>query len=172
MREAIINETEKLKGLKLRDVTRAANLISLGLGETISITRGGLTEESPEFALHIQCTWRLSNDSKIVVASQDLFVPRADWQEEDEDFEWHVPGNNRFDERITEFLKAVDGNLVIEEVQVDCLGGLKIWMSNSFVLEVFPDSSDESEDWEFWRFFNRRKNSPHFVVSGKGVEYV
>ncbi len=167
MREAIINEREKLKGLKLRDVTRAANLVSFGLGETISITRGGLTEESPEFALHIQCTWRLSHDSKIVVASQDLFVPRADWTEQDEDFEWHVPGNNRFDERITEFLKAVDG-----KVQVDGLGGLKIWMSNSFVLEVFPDSSDESEDWEFWRFFNRRKNSPHFVVSGKVVEYV
>ena len=172
MREAIIKETDKLKGLKLRDVTRAANLISLGLGETISITRRGNTEESPEFALHIQCAWRLSTDSKIVVASQDLFVPRSDWTEEDEDFEWDIPGNNRFDERIKDFLKTADGNLVIIEVQVDSLGGLKILMSDSFVLEVFPDSSYESEDWEFWRFFNRRQNSPHFVVSGNGIEYV
>ncbi|PSL40914.1 hypothetical protein B0H99_10346 [Planomicrobium soli] len=169
MKEVIIKETDKLKGLKLRTAGRAANLFWLGFGEIIPITRRGETEEAPEFALHIQCAWRLSANFKIVVASQDLFVPRSDWAEDDEEFEWDIPGNNRFDERITDFLKVAAGTLFITEVQVDSLGGLKILMSNSFVLEVFPDSSEE---WEFWRFFNRQQNSPHFVVSVNGVEYV
>lgn len=171
MKEIIIVETNKLKGLKLRDAGRAAAMIWLCFGEMISITRRGKTEEVPEFALHIQCAWRLSTESKIVVASQDLFVPSSDWTEEDEDFEWDVHGNNRFDERIRDFLNDADEDLFITEVEVDAFGGLKIFLSDRFVLEVFPDSSDESEYSEFWRLFNRRQNSPHLVVSGNGAEY-
>lgn len=171
MKETIIKETNKLKGLKLRTAGRAAGMLWLGFGEMIPITRRGITEEGPEFALHIQCSWRLSANAKIVVAYQDFFVPRSDWMEEDEDFEWDIYGNNRFDERIRGFLNAADEALVVTDVEVDSLGGLKIFLSARFVLEVFPDSSDEGEYSEFWRLFNRRQNSPHLVVSGNGVRH-
>ncbi len=172
MKDAILKETNKIKGLQLRAAGRASNLFWLGFGEMIPVTRRGEIEEVPEVALHIQCAWRVSTTSKILVASQDFYSPRSDWEEGVQDFDWDVSRSNRFDEQITAFLEVAAEKSVIAEVEVDSLGGLKILMSESYVLEVFPDSSNESEDWEFWRLFNRRKDSPHFVVSGNGVEYI
>ena len=171
MKEHLKKETDKIKGLRLRAAGRASHLFWLGFGEIISIIRRGGAEEVPEFALHIQCAWRLSNGSKIQVASRNFYSPRSNWKEEDEDFDWDVPRNNRFDEQITAFLKTTAENLFVKEVETDILGGLTIFLSENYVLEVFPDSSDESENDEFWRLFNRRRNRPHFVVSGNGVEY-
>ena len=63
----------------------------------------GKTEEVAEYALHIQCSWRIVKGNKIVVASRDFYSPRTGLDDENEYFEWDVQGNNRFDERI-EFL--------------------------------------------------------------------
>lgn len=169
MRATIQAELNKLNGLKLRDAGRATNLFWLGFGEMISLTRRGVTEEVPEVAMHILCTWRLSRGSKILVASQDFYSPRSNWDEKDRDFDWDVPGDTRFDEKINELFKILEKDLIVTEVETDPHGGLKILFLESYVLEVFPDSSDDSE---FWRFFNRKEKSPHFVVSGDGVEYV
>jgi len=170
MREAIRSQIGKLIGLNLRYAGRASNLFWLGFGELISVTRRGKTEELAEYALDIQCSWRITKDNKILVGSRDFYSPRTGWNEENDDFDWDVQGNNRFDERIESFIENTKEHVAVERVEPDEVGGLKIFLSQGYLLEVFPDTSEDDEYSEFWRFFNRRENSPHFVVTGNGIE--
>ncbi|MDW4511809.1 hypothetical protein R7236_25890 [Priestia megaterium] len=170
MREAIRSQIGKLIGLDLRYAGRASNLFWLGFGEMISVTRRGKTEELAEYALDIQCSWRITKDNKILVGSQDFYSPRTGWNEKNDDFDWDVQGNNRFDERIESFIENAKEHVTVERVEPDEIGGLKIFLSQGYLLEVFPDTSEDDEYSEFWRFFNRRENSPHFVVTGNGIE--
>jgi len=170
MKEAIRSQIGKLIGLNLQYAGRASNLFWLGFGEMISVTRRGKTEELAEYALDIQCSWRITKDNKILVGSRDFYSPRTGWNEENDDFDWDVQGNNRFDERIESFIENAKEHVTVERVEPDEVGGLKIFLSQGYLLEVFPDTSEDDEYSEFWRFFNRRENSPHFVVTGNGIE--
>jgi hypothetical protein len=170
VREAIISEIGKLVGLKLQKAGRASNLFWLRFGEMISVTKRGQTEELAEYALDIQCSWRITKGKKISVASRDFYCPTSGWNEENEDFDWDVPGNNRFDERIQPLIEDVKGHLIVESIDSDEVGGLMVILTKGFVLEAFPDSSEDDEYSEFWRFFNRKDDSPHFVVTGNGIQ--
>ncbi|MFL0475401.1 hypothetical protein ACH0CI_25775 [Priestia sp. 179-F W1.4 NHS] len=87
MREAIRSQIGKLIGLNLRYAGRASNLFWLGFGEMISVTRRGKTEELAEYALNIQCSWRITKDNKILVGSRDFYSSRTGWNEENDDFD-------------------------------------------------------------------------------------
>jgi hypothetical protein len=170
MKEEIISQLNILIGLKSGSAGRAANLFWIGFGDLISITRKGETLETEEYALHIQCSWRITLGNKIVVASKDLYVPNSTWDGEDEDFNWDVQGNNRFDDRINNFMN--DKDLIVLKIDSDDIGGLKIHLSEGYTLDVFPDGSEDDEYSEHWRFFNRKGDTPHFIVSGSGIEKV
>ncbi|QFT89219.1 hypothetical protein FIU87_11220 [Bacillus sp. THAF10] len=171
MREEIKSQIGKLVGLKLQYAGRASNLFWLGFGDIVQIVRRSRTEETAEYALHIQCSWRITLGNKIVVASRDFYTPYSQWVEKNEDFDWDIQGNNRFDERIKHFTKD---NRQIEVLQIvsDEVGGFNVTLSGGYNLEVFPDSSEEDEQSEHWRLFNRKKNNYHFIVTGNGIEKV
>lgn len=171
MKEVIIAELGKLVGLKLQDAGRASNLFWLGFGDMFPIIRRGKTKVSAEYALHIQCSWRITLNNKIVVASRDFYSPSSEWDGDIEDFDWDMQDKNRFDERIKTFIKD-KGRLQVKNIESDDIGGLKVFLSDGYKLEAFPDSSEDDDQGEHWRFFNRKDNSPHFVVSGKGIEKV
>lgn len=170
MRASIRSQIGKLIGLNLRYAGRASNLFWLGFGEMISVTRRGKTEELAEYALDIQCSWRITKDNKILVGSRDFYSPRTGLDDENEYFEWDVQGNNRFDERIEFFVEGINEHTIVERVDSDEVGGLKIFLSQGYLVEGFPDTSEDDEYSEFWRLFNRKEDSPHFVVTGKGIE--
>lgn len=170
MREATKSKLDKLVGLNLRYAGRASNLFWLGFGEKILVTRREKKEEVAEYALHIQCSWRIAKGYKIVVGSRDFYSPRTGLENENEHFEWDIQGNNRFDERIESFIKDINEYTIVERVESDEVGGLKIFLSQGYLLEVFPDTSEDDEYSEFWRLFNRKEDSPHFVVTGNGTK--
>ncbi|WP_182006877.1 hypothetical protein [Priestia aryabhattai] len=60
--------------------------------------------------------------------------------------------------------------MIVERFESDEVGGLKIFLSKGYSLEVFPDTSEDDEYSEFWRLFNRKEDSLHFVVTGNGIE--
>jgi hypothetical protein len=171
MKEVIISELGKLVGLKLQYAGRASNLLWMGFGDIVKIIRRGRTEETAEYALNIQCSWRISLGNKIVVASRDFYSPSSEWDGDIEDFNWDIRGNNRFDERIKTFIKD-NGQIKVLQINSDEVGGLNVFLSGGSKLEVFPDSSEDDEQSEHWRFFNRKENSPHFIVTGNGIEKV
>ncbi|MDN7240755.1 hypothetical protein QWY14_03090 [Planococcus sp. N028] len=170
MKTAIEKETEKLAGLKLRYLGRASNLLWLGFGDLIDVVRRGETEELAEFALHVQCAWRITKASTIYVGSHDFYVPSSKWEGDMEDFYWDIQGNNRFDERVRWLMRSIKSGLVVENIEADTFGGLTVYLSNDYTLEIFPNSSETGDYSESWRLFRSGDDSPHFVVSGQRIE--
>ncbi|NOT61761.1 MAG: hypothetical protein HOP19_16220 [Acidobacteria bacterium] len=159
-----------LIGLPLWGVSRALNLESFqfGLEHTAPIRRGG-TKTVGDYALHVQCAWRIRSSSRIIVASDDRYSPADETLTEDDNFEWDVPGANRCDRRMDEWLAAFAGNYpVVTNVATDSVGGFSLFLSDDQMLEVFPDNSLTDEYSEYWRFFKHSSDDKHFVFSGTG----
>lgn len=158
---------EVLRGKALWDVSRAANLHSLQFGDHRMVNSPlGKVKEVGEYALHIQCSWRIVRHDKIVVASRDRFYPAGDWDQVDEYFDWDHPGANRCDERMEVFV-GEHCPTVTEAISVDEVGGFRLTLERGFNLEVFPDDSTEIEHW---RLFEPGKDLPHAVFSGNQLQ--
>ena len=93
--------------------------------------------------VHIQCPWRLLHQDKILVGSDDFYIP-ATGMDELEDF----IGATRFDEKRNKFFSVIESTaLVVLKVVVDRLGGLTLKFGNDYVLEAFPCDSNNEEAW-------------------------
>lgn len=121
-----------------------------------------------EYCLNIQCTWRITDQRGIVIASDDLFFPAGDNPYNDMDnFDWAVQGNSRLDARTDIFTTKLSNNpLIVLSIKADPFGGLKILLTEGYSIELFPSNSIGHE---FWRFFVHHSTDDHFVVTGKGI---
>lgn len=158
-----------LIGLPLWNASRAADLESFQLGtrHIVPSHRGG-TKEVGDYALHVQCAWRIVGAEGIVVASRDRYYPAGNPDEDPPDFEWYRSGTNRCDEQVAMFFKnKTNTPLVVEAIQADPVGSLRLTLNNEFALEVFPDDSLAGEHWRLFQPFN---DNDHFVVTGLAVK--
>ncbi len=153
--------------MRLWAAGRAADLAWFHFGQrrTVKDFRGN-PKEVGEYALHLQCAWRIVRGEEVVVGSRDLYYPAGCTSPEvPPGFQWDVQGANRLDERLQQFLATAE--LRVSDVKAGDAGSLKIFLGNDVCLEVFPD---DSFDTEHWRFFRPYLDEPHFVVSGSGME--
>lgn len=120
-----------------------------------------------DYALHIQCAWRLVAPDRIVTGSADYYEPATNAAEVN--LEDHLSGN-RQRERLRELLGGYDRStrslvnetdmLVVTAVRPDQWGGLEIDLSGGFCLHLFPNGS-RGEDW---RFFCPTGEHEHLVI--------
>lgn len=165
-KEGIHQSLSALIGMPLWAAGRAADLAWLHFGErrVVKDFRGN-PKEVGEFALHLQCAWRIVEGDRVVVGSRDLYYPAgSSTTEVPEDFRWDVQGANRLDERLEEFFQ--DANLYVVHVEAGLAGAFHLFLGNNVSLEVFPD---DSFDGEHWRLFRPYVDEPHFVVNGTGI---
>lgn len=120
MKARIEKATAPLIGKALWRCTRAADLAAFQFGQRRSVTDNySGTVQVGEYALHVECAWRISREDRVVVGSRDLYYP-ADPRIEDPlpDHDWDkVP--NRRDELIR--LLFEDGKrefMVLGDVEV------------------------------------------------------
>jgi len=105
LKESIEQALSVLIGLPLIGSDRALDLdmFYFGKAHTIS-TRAGREKEIGEYALHVQCAWRITGPHGIIVASQDRYYPGDGSYDVPNDFDWTLPGN-RCDTRLETFLR-------------------------------------------------------------------
>ena len=168
MREELERALSPLVGMPMWVGHRAADMQMFQLGDRRSAkNHRGETREVGEYALHLQCAWRIRGPQGIVVGSGDLYYPKGDFDEVPADFDWQK--ENRRDERLTALLTTgAEKPLLVEGVSADEAGGFILDMSGGFRLEVFP--ADSSPD-EYWRLFRPGELGSHFVVTGRGIEH-
>jgi hypothetical protein len=161
---------QPLAGLPLWRSTRAADMQCFHLGaEVTSISkfgpRKGQAFTHGEYALHVQCGWRIVGPNGIVVGWSDLYLAAGpDPYAKSDDWDWDPQGASRRDERVAAWL---DGRVhVVERVLADPLGGCVLLFAGGFSLEILPTSS---HDGEYWRLLGAAA-MPHFVVTGAGIE--
>jgi hypothetical protein len=169
--ETIITHVQPLIGLKLAYARRAADMRNFGFGKIRAIEGGSVAD----YALHVQCPWRIESSEGIVTGRSDLWEPAE--LIEGEDYEsWDYDQGNLQDVLLRELLGEYDPqtrtyinrtqSLFVEEIQADSFGGLSISLSGGYRLVVFPAGS-QGEDW---RFFGTAVDEPHFVISGGRIE--
>ena len=158
----IENTLQELIGFKLTQTSRSANMECLKFGFRIN----NKNQNIGEFGLHIQTGWRMVNEEKILVGSNDLYEPNSENQSElDFDYE---DGNLR-DEKLKNIINS--DTLIVSKVLVDKIGGLNILFNDKTELQIIPINSSESEYNEFWRLIdNRKTESKHLVARISGIE--
>jgi hypothetical protein len=146
-------------GLPLRCIGRAANLLWLHFGEMRTVpARGGGTKTFGQWAIHVQCPWRICQLGRIVVAYHDYYYsPEGDALDD-----WDSPGKSRFDSLAAGLCAEFEARPpVVASVAPDDVGGFSLLFVADYRLDVFPDDSDDSS--ERWRVFQPGDTSKHFV---------
>jgi hypothetical protein len=126
-----------------------------------------------EYALHIQCPWRIDGPSGIVTGRSDLWEATSGAVMPDE---WE-PGfdDNVQDVALANLLGASDATtnshvsngvkLVVERVDANDIGDLVLTFSGGYRLVIFPSGTVG----EAWRLFQPGTETPHLVVEGGSV---
>ena len=158
---AVIQKTlTPLVGLPLRCIGRAADLLWVQFGEMRELPdRRGGTRSVGEWALHVQCPWRITRPPAILVARGDCFY-EAD---SDEPYDWDAARESRFDRCAAPLNREFESSPpAVEAVVADVVGGFSLRLTGGFIFEAFPDHSTGS-DSEHWRFFQPGRDERHFV---------
>ena len=170
MRPHVEGAVLPLIGKALWACGRAADMATFAFGQRKKIPdrRGGLREVG-EYALHVQCPWRITRDELFVVGSRDLYYP-ADYhdihEEVPSEFDWNRAPSRR-DKLLTSLFENGSREFVVQGIEVRAAGFLHIVLADGLYLDVLPD---DSLDHEHWRLFRPGADEPHFVVTGRGIE--
>jgi hypothetical protein len=133
---------------------RACDLQGFQFGAKHSrVDRSGQTVEVGEYALHVQCAFRIRVGGEVLVASRDRYeiVDGGDT--------WDRRGANLLDVRM-ERLIADRCPVRVVAVRGSDTGDLTVEFDTGLVLEVWIDDSGPDEHW---RFFKSGDESSHVV---------
>jgi hypothetical protein len=161
---------QSLVGLPLSIVRSAAGMRVFHFGEVRPHHRERGTVG--EYALHVQCPWRLVASGAVVTGSSDFRSPPGDGVEADlNDPRAGSLQNVRlatwlggYDDATKSHLSA-SGRLVVVSASADQYGGADIVFSDGVRLQLFPDGSVDED----WRFFRTNDDGAHFVIEGGRV---
>src|SRR4030095_13034377 len=144
---------------------RAADMATFQFGAHKQVrTFKGEAAEVGEYALHVQCPWRIIRDETILVGSGDLYYPADDFSADGipNNFNWDRDPNRR-DHLLGVLFESGTREFMVEAVDLGKAGTLRIDFEKGFRLELFP--SDSSDD-EHWRLFGIDDDRPTLVVEG------
>lgn len=160
-RQRVIELMSRLIGLPLSAVRRAADMRTFQFGTLRPVNRGSVGD----FALHVQCPWRIEGSEGIVTGRLDLWEPPEDDTSLDENWDYETSPNLQ-DARLHVWFEQNKASLVVQAVDADDFGGAAVSLGQGFVLRIFP-SGTRGEDW---RLFQPNTEAPHLVVSGGAAE--
>ncbi|MEG0269184.1 MAG: hypothetical protein RR653_09725 [Clostridia bacterium] len=172
-----------LEGQQLRYVFRSMDMVCFEFGNIVTKKVFGrdengkptwVEESAGEYALHLQCSFRIVRDDHIVLAKNDMFQPSTDYlgshsldesNDIPDDFDYDQRGANRMDEILSTTFLELNG-FFIASIQMMKTGDLNLVFRNGFQLNVFVDVSG---DVECWRFFRANHDDTHLVVTAEGL---
>jgi hypothetical protein len=137
-----------------------------GQRRTVKSALGG-AKQVGEYALHVQCAWRIRHKGQVIVGSRDLYYPPEEGVDRPADFDWDVQGANRRDKCIGQLFQTETRQFLVLEVEVGEAGSFTIILADDYALDVFPD---DSLSGEHWRIFKPYAEEPRFIVTGHAVE--
>lgn len=142
-----------IKNKRIHSVYRAADMLCIDIGRAIKKKIGKNMRMVAEYSLHIQCPWAIQDLEKLILASGDIYEPYD--IEADEDWEWDQfstkdEEKNLFDYKVDK-MESTLTQCVIERIDTDVYGNIKLVFDNGWSFCTFIDSSRKRE---FWRFID------------------
>jgi hypothetical protein len=168
MRIQVQEAIELLVGEILWSSGRAADLQWFQFGERRMVEGfKGKPKEVGQYALHVQCAWRIRQRDHVIVGSRDLYLPPDGSDEGLDDFNWDVKDGNLRDKRIADLFQNETVQFLVKEVHAAEAGSFIVNLESDYALDVFPDDSLADEHW---RLFSPYSDVRHFVVKGEGLK--
>ena len=160
-----INTLNSILGKPLRYIKRCSDMIDIGFGDMIKeLNSKGKTQIKPEFAIHIQCPFRVIIEGSIVVGSEDIYIPQ---NTSEGSLDLDALRSTRFDV-IVESLNSYMGNECVNNVILGSLGDITIELTK-LTIQALVVGSSENEDWRFLELTGDKK---HLVRYGKIYEII
>jgi hypothetical protein len=168
MEKRIYEAVQPLVGLKLACVGRAGDMRTFQFGQ---LKRTG-RKMIGQYALHIQCPWRLINTTSglVVTGKDDLYLPLKENADVDIDNWDPVRDGNVQEYELRKLLQGYDEETRQIVNQTDAYtvtaarsgnyGDLELAFIGGYSLSAFPTSSRQ----EAWRLFVPGSEKEHFVV--------
>jgi hypothetical protein len=165
MKEEIRKKLAQLIGLQLTRTTRAANMECLKFGQHVIMDKVEGPLNIGTFGIHLQCPWRITKGSTILIGSYDVYEQADSNANYDPNFNWDRPNVNLRDTKLEQLISKSE--LIVEEIECDDLGGFTICFNETLKLSTFPATSSK---YEYWRLLeNQTTPDAHFVVGGDGI---
>ncbi len=128
-----------------------------------SLSPLGRMRTTGEWALHVQCAWRICQSGSIVVGNRDFYYSTTGDPLDD----WDAPGKSSFDTTAIALREAFSASPpYVTSISVDDVGGFSAILTRDYRLDVFPDKSKAG--CEFWRLFQPGVEHSHFVFPVEG----
>src|SRR5262245_516213 len=160
-RQHVIAALSQIIGLPLTAARRAADMRTFQFGKLCSVDGGSVGD----FALHVQCPWRIEGPDGIVTGRSDLWEPVEDNAPFDDNWDYEKSPNVQ-DARLESWFARNEPSVVVKNVDADEFGGAAIGFGEVFVLRLFP-AGTRGEDW---RLFRPKTDARHLVIRGGAVE--
>jgi hypothetical protein len=160
----VMSKLASLVGLRLGIARDAAGMKNFQFG----VIRPHLSGKGTvgDFALHVQCPWRLVTTTQVLTGSADYYEPAVEG--EDVNLDDHQSGNlqrkrlqalfQTYDAETRSLINKSD-SLTVISLHADRFGGLDFELSGGVRLQLFPDGSRG----ENWRFFSPGNDDSHFI---------
>lgn len=156
-----------LKGKEVRRINRICDMFCISFGEMIE-DNGSIFAR---YAFHLQCTFRIVKDKKILLTSRDMYLPASkfygekfQWKEfykNFDEFQWDTKGNSAFDENLLNLEnEGILNDIIVIDTDVTSKGDLIIKFNNGMILETYLTTTAIEESW---RFMDSKPNT-HYVI--------
>ncbi len=146
-----------LIGLPWRHVGRSGNMLLLQFGDLHEVSaRDGSSQSVYHWTIQIQCPWRISQGTRIVIAYRDFYysdVPLSNVA---------VVSKSKFNTVLETLCAEFETSPPrVTSVESDDTGGFSIRFSSDYCLEVFP--AENTESGKHWRIFEPGMMGKSFV---------
>lgn len=159
---------EVIVGKKIWTCRRAADMAMFQCGNRNKISDYyGREVEIGEYALHVQCPWRILSSEGIVVGSRDLYLPSTYERGSDvpNGFNWDREPNRR-DRILEELFDRVHDGYEVQRVEHGLGDWCQIYLLSGLYLQIFPDDSLGEEQWRLFSS-NDADGKSTFIGTGR-----
>jgi hypothetical protein len=168
----------RLVGMPVARWNRLADMAAIGFGPMLPAERRGENFLVPQFDLHIQETWRVSDsDGEVLFGYADWHYPPRGSAVAYGDFDEREARRTHQDDLRDDWLiHGPDAHSVVGAAAT-MAGDITIEFSDRCRLETFVNQSsvapEDTLDDEHWRLIEQLTSSPsqtaHFIVTARGV---
>lgn len=151
MKEKIEKELKNIIGAEIKKVYRFKEMLCLEFKKADTV-----------YHLHLQCPFKICLNTKIVVASFDIYV---NIEETNGETQKSIP-DSLFDIKAKKILKSE--KFIVKDVIVNDFGEFTIAFNNQYMLQTFNDTGINKE---IYRLFSKSNKGDHFVVYGNEIKY-
>ena len=159
------NPFDVLVGLKLSILRRAADMLVVHFGAVTRLKDG--VGSVGEYALHIQCPWRIDGPKGTLTGRNDLFEYGGEGREpRNWSYEAGFSVQDVVFDNLTGGYDASSGSwfndrnrFIVSATSLSREGDIRIDLTQNHALLVFPDGTV----YEAWRFFRQGDRRDHLV---------